>query len=149
MSGIIYLFIQFLRTMVIHQNLSFDFFLRIMVMNLKNHPNNYKVCSYLYYLSNIGHWCKPVVFSSWFQKEPSVLVLIIILFLMDSPVWSRDKFFEFLKPLVLVIFTKNLELVWLQTRSAFMSITHNQIKYFECNFNFIPLEHIVQYKNYM
>jgi hypothetical protein len=36
-----------------------------------------------------------VLFSYWFQKEPSILVLTLFLILMEPLVWSWDQLFEF------------------------------------------------------
>jgi len=59
-----------------------------------------------------------VLFSYWFQKEPSILVLTLFLFLMEPLGWSWDQFFEVLKLVVLVIFTKHLKPIWFKTRFA-------------------------------
>jgi hypothetical protein len=69
----------------------------------------------------------------WVQKKPLVSVWTFhFLFLMEPPVQSWDQFFEFLKPSVLVIFSKNLELVQFKTSVGSICITYNFIFWKNC-----------------
>jgi hypothetical protein len=66
-------------------------------------------------------WCciKIGVVWFWFEKELLIPVLFIYLGLVLKSV------FEFLQPLILAIFTKNLKPVQLKIKSSFIFITHN------------------------
>lgn len=69
----------------------------------------------------------------WVQKKPLVSVwTLYFVFLMEPPVQSWDQFFEFLKPSVLVMFTKNFELVQFKTSLGSICITYNFIFWKNC-----------------
>lgn len=60
-----------------------------------------------------------------FERNLQSWLYLFLCFLMELLIWFWDQFFGFLRPLVLIISQKNLELVLAKTMLRSISTTHN------------------------
>jgi hypothetical protein len=72
---------------------------------------------------NCVHRFQLLLFSFWFQKNLRSLFIYLLLKFQLVMRWL----FGFVKPLVLIIFIKNLDPIGFKTKSSSISLTHNYI----------------------